>query len=237
MGGSDQWGNITTGTELIRRKAAGEAFALTCPLITKGDGTKFGKTEKGNIWLDKRYTSAYHFYQFWLNCTDQDSERYIKIFTLFSQQQIQDIIEQHNQAPNLRLLQKELARDITIRVHSQEDYDIAVEATGILFGKGTTDTLKKLPEDVFLSVFDGVPMHDIALNEVQEGMDIVELLSDKTGITKSRGEARRMLKEGSISINKTRVDETFSIDTTQLINNRYILVQRGKKNYFLINAS
>lgn len=237
MGGSDQWGNITTGTELIRRMAGGEAFALTCPLITRSDGTKFGKTEQGNVWLDKRYTSPYRFYQFWLNCTDQDTERYIRIFTLFSQQEVENLIQEHRQAPHLRLLQKTLAKDITIRVHSQEDYQMAVEASDILFGSGTTQTLRKLPEDVFLSVFEGVPMHQVARSEVQEGLDIVEFLSDKTGITKSRGEARRMLKEGSISINKSRVDESFRVDDSHLISNRYILVQRGKKNYYLVTSA
>ncbi len=237
MGGSDQWGNITTGTELIRRKTSGEAFALTCPLITKSDGSKFGKTEQGNIWLDKRYTSPYRFYQFWLNCTDQDAERYIRIFTLFSRQKIQELTEEHQKAPHLRVLQKTLAQDITVRVHSQEEYDVAVEASEILFGKGTTDTLRKLPEDVFLSVFEGVPMHEVPLQTIREGINIVEFLSDKTGITKSRGEARRMLKEGSISINKARVDDTFQVDALHLINNRYILVQRGKKNYYLITTA
>ncbi|MFO7977620.1 MAG: tyrosine--tRNA ligase [Bacteroidales bacterium] len=237
MGGSDQWGNITTGTELIRRKTSGEAFALTCPLITKSDGSKFGKTEQGNIWLDKRYTSPYRFYQFWLNCTDQDAERYIRIFTLFSRQKIQELTEEHQKAPHLRVLQKTLAQDITVRVHSQEEYDVAVEASEILFGKGTTDTLRKLPEDVFLSVFEGVPMHEVPLETIREGINIVEFLSDKTGITKSRGEARRMLKEGSISINKARVDDTFQVDALHLINNRYILVQRGKKNYYLITTA
>jgi tyrosyl-tRNA synthetase len=236
MGGSDQWGNITTGTELIRRKTGGEAFALTCPLITKADGTKFGKTEQGNVWLDRRYTSPYHFYQFWLNCTDEDTERYIKIFSLFSREEIETLLEEHRQAPHLRLLQKSLAKDITIRVHSQQDYDTAVEASEILFGKGTTETLKNLPEDVFLSVFDGVPMHEVAHTEVEAGIDIVTFLSEKTGITKSKSEARRMLKEGSISINKERVDDSAMVDASHLMNKRYILVQRGKKNYYLVSC-
>lgn len=236
MGGSDQWGNITTGTELIRRKAGGEAYALTCPLITKADGSKFGKTESGNVWLDARYTSPYQFYQFWLNCSDIDTERYIKIFSLFTQNEIDVLIEEHRQAPHLRLLQKALAKDITIRVHGVQEYETAVEASEILFGKGTTETLKKLPEQVLLSVFDGVPMLDIAKNEVETGVSIIDFLSEKTGILKSKGEARRALKEGSISINKNRVDESFVIEASQLINNKHILVQRGKKNYYLVQV-
>jgi tyrosyl-tRNA synthetase len=237
MGGSDQWGNITTGTELIRRQTGGEAFALTCPLITKADGTKFGKTEQGNVWLDKRYTSAYKFYQFWLNCSDQDTEQYIRIFTLFPREQISELIEKHRQEPHMRLLQKTLAQDITTRVHSWDDYQMALEASEILFGKGTTETLKKLPEDVFLSVFEGVPMHNIHRDVISGGVDVVEFLSDRTSITKSRGEARRMLKEASISINKNKVDDNFMIDSSQLINDRYILVQRGKKNYYLVKIT
>jgi tyrosyl-tRNA synthetase len=237
MGGSDQWGNITTGTELIRRKTGGEAFALTCPLITKADGTKFGKTEAGNVWLDARYTSPYHFYQFWLNCSDEDTERYIKIFSLFSKNEIDTLIAEHRQAPHLRSLQKALAKDITIRVHGSQEYETAVEASDILFGKGTTDTLRKLPEQVFLSVFDGVPMMDIAKAEIEAGVGIIDFLSDKTGILKSKGEARRALKEGSISINKHRVDDTLLVDASHLINNRYILVQRGKKNYYLVQLT
>jgi tyrosyl-tRNA synthetase len=234
MGGSDQWGNITTGTELIRRKTGGEAFALTCPLITKADGTKFGKTEAGNVWLDARYTSPYHFYQFWLNCSDEDTERYIKIFSLFSKNEIDALIAEHRQTPHLRSLQKALAKDITIRVHGSQEYETAVEASDILFGKGTTDTLRKLPEQVLLSVFDGVPMMDIAKTDIEAGVGIIDFLSEKTGILKSKGEARRALKEGSISINKHRVDDTLVIDSSHLINNKYILVQRGKKNYYLV---
>lgn len=236
MGGSDQWGNITTGTELIRRKTGGEAFALVCPLITKADGGKFGKTEQGNVWLDARYTSPYHFYQFWLNCSDEDTERYIKIFSLFSRQEIEALIEEHRQAPHLRLLQKALAKDITLRVHGEEEYHMAVEASDILFGKGTTETLKKLPEQVLLAVFDGVPMFEVAKTEIEAGIPIVDFLGEKTGITQSKGEARRMLKEGSISINKERVNDAFMVSSSQLINDRHILVQRGKKNYFLVQA-
>ncbi len=236
MGGSDQWGNITTGTELIRRKTGGEAFALTCPLITKADGGKFGKTEKGNVWLDPRYTSPYHFYQFWLNCSDDDIARYIKIFSLFSKEEIEALTQEHQQAPHQRLLQKTLAKDITIRVHGQNEYETALEASGILFGKGTTETLKKLPEEVFLSVFEGVPMHQVAANEVEGGIGIVDLLSEKTGIASSKGEARRMLKEGSVSINKEKVNGDFVAQSGHLINGKYILVQRGKKNFFLVKA-
>jgi len=236
MGGSDQWGNITTGTELIRRKTGGEAFALVCPLITKADGTKFGKTEKGNVWLDARYTSPYHFYQFWLNCSDEDTERYIKIFSLFSRQEIEAMTEEHRKVPHLRLLQKALAKDITIRVHGQEEYETALEASEILFGKGTTETLKKLPEQVLLSVFDGVPMFDVEKTELEYGIGVVDFLAEKTGITQSKGEARRMLKEGSISINKEKVNDEFVVSAAQLINNRHILVQRGKKNYYLVQA-
>lgn len=237
MGGSDQWGNITTGTELIRRKTGGEAYALTCPLITKGDGTKFGKTETGNVWLDPRYTSPYHFYQFWLNCSDADSERYIKIFSLFTKDEIARLTEEHRQAPHLRLLQKALAKDITIRVHGFQELETAIEASEILFGKGTTETLKKLPEQVLLSVFDGVPMMDVNRNEMAAGVNIIDFLSEYTGILSSKGEARRALKEGSISINKNRVEESLTVDSSHFINNKYILVQRGKKNYYLVRIS
>ncbi len=236
MGGSDQWGNITTGTELIRRKVGGEAFALTCPLITKSDGGKFGKTETGNVWLDARYTSPYQFYQFWLNCSDADTERYIKIFSLFSRKEIESLTSEHYQAPNLRLLQKALAKDITIRVHGEQEYTMAVEASEILFGKGTTDTLKSLPENLLLDVFEGVPLMEVSKTDLEAGIPIIEFLSEKTGILKSKGEARRALKENSIGINKTKAGEDQVIDREQLINGTYILVQRGKKNYFLVKA-
>ncbi len=236
MGGSDQWGNITTGAELIRRKTGGEVYALTCPLITKADGNKFGKTEQGNVWLDPRYTSPYHFYQFWLNCSDVDTERYIKIFTLLSKEEIESLIKQHHEAPHQRLLQKTLAEDITVRVHGREAYDTAVEASGILFGKGTTEALHKIPEDVFLAVFDGVPLFDVSRDEVLQGMDLTSFLAEKTGIAKSKGEARRMLKEGSVSINKQKVTEETKVDASHLINDKYVVVQRGKKNYFLVKA-
>ncbi len=236
MGGSDQWGNITTGTELIRRKTGGEAFALTCPLITKADGGKFGKTETGNVWLDPRYTSPYQFYQIWLNCSDVDSERYIRIFTLFGREEIEAMTREHHQAPHLRILQKSLAKDITVRVHGEQEYEAAVEASEILFGKGTTETLKKLPGQMLLDVFEGVPMTEVSRAELETGIQVIDFLSEKSGILKSKGEARRALKENSISINKNRAQEDLTIDNSHLLNNTYILVQRGKKNYFLVKA-
>jgi tyrosyl-tRNA synthetase len=236
MGGSDQWGNITTGTELIRRKTGGDAFALTCPLITKADGNKFGKTEKGNVWLDANYTSPYHFYQFWLNCSDEDTQRYIKIFSLFSRDEIDTMINEHMQQPHLRILQKALAKDITIRVHGEQEYLTAVEASEILFGKGTTETLKNLSEEVFLSVFDGVPMYEMPRQLMETGISIVDLLAEATPVLKSKGEVRRALKEGSISINKVKVDEDFRPQTSDLIQKKYLLAQRGKKNYYLIKV-
>ena len=236
MGGSDQWGNITTGTELIRRKTGGEAFALTCPLITKADGGKFGKTETGNIWLDPKLTSPYKFYQFWLNCSDEDAAKYIKIFTLYSKEEIDAIIKQHQEAPHLRVLQKSLSMEVTIRVHSLEDYKAAVEASEILFGKGTTETLKNLSEEMLLTVFEGVPQVEVDLNLIKTTQNCIDFLSETTQIMASKGEARRMLKEGSIQVNKSKIDESFVFSNTDLINNRYILIQKGKKNYYLIKA-
>jgi tyrosyl-tRNA synthetase len=236
MGGSDQWGNITTGTELIRRKTGGEAFALTCPLITKSDGTKFGKTETGNVWLDPAKTSPYKFYQFWLNCSDEDSKKYIKIFTLLSFGEIEELIRQHEQEPHLRILQKALAKDITIRVHSLSDYEAAVEASEILFGKGTTENLKNLDEKMFLSVFEGVPQSEISLVDINNGVNIVDFLTDKTGIFPSKSEARRSLKENAVSMNKEKVVEDFIVTDDCLLNNKYVLVQKGKKNYFIVKA-
>lgn len=236
MGGSDQWGNITTGTELIRRMSKGEAFALTCPLITKADGGKFGKTEKGNIWLDAKKTTPYTFYQFWLNCSDEDAKRFIKIFTLFSKEEIEEMIENHDKEPHLRVLQKALAKDMTIRVHSEGDYNSALEASEILFGKGTTETLKNLDEETLLSVFDGVPMFEIDKELLQEGINIVDLTSEKAAIFASKAEARRTLKENALSINKTKVKEDFVATKQDLLNEKYILVQKGKKNYYLIIA-
>ncbi|MCX6269375.1 MAG: tyrosine--tRNA ligase [Bacteroidetes bacterium] len=236
MGGSDQWGNIMTGTELIRRKLGGDAFALTCPLITKADGGKFGKTESGNVWLDPQKTSPYKFYQFWLNSSDSDASEYIKKFTLFSKSEIETLQKQHDEAPHLRVLQKTLAEEITIRVHSREDLQSAIEASEILFGKGTTNTLMKLSEETLLSVFEGVPQSEIAVDELAKTIGIVDFLADMTQIFSSKGEARRMLKEGGVQINKAKVDEMFSIDLNSLLNGKYILVQKGKKNYYLVKA-
>lgn len=236
MGGSDQWGNITTGTELIRRKASGTAYALTCPLITKADGGKFGKTEKGNIWLDPEKTSPYAFYQFWLNTSDADAEKYIKIFTLIGREEIESLIAQHAQEPHLRLLQKRLAQEMTIFVHSEDDYNTAVEASEILFGKGTTETLAKLPESVFLSVFDGVPMTEVSFERLKEGIPVLEFLADVAGAFPSRGEARRMLKDNGVSLNKEKIAEEIMVDSALLLNNKYILVQKGKKNFYLVKA-
>ena len=234
MGGSDQWGNITTGTELIRRKTGGEAFALTCPLITKADGGKFGKTESGNVWLDPAKTSPYHFYQFWLNCSDDDAEKYIKIFTLFSRDEIEAMIAEHRNEPHLRLLQKAIAKDVTIRVHSEKEYQSAVEASEILFGKGTYETLNKLDEDTLLSVFDGVPRFSIAKNILVEGIDLVDLLCEHTQIFPSKSDARRMLKDNGVQLNKTSISESHKVTTADLLNQKYILIQKGKKNYYLI---
>ena len=236
MGGSDQWGNIVTGTELIRRKTGGEAFALTTPLIAKADGTKFGKTESGNVWLDPKKTSPYKFYQFWLNASDADVSRYIRIFTLFKKEEIEAMEIEHSKAPHLRLLQKALAKDITIRVHSEADYQSAVDASEILFGKSTNDMLKKLDEETLLAVFEGVPMTDISKDDLRQGIPAVDFLSDKTNITLSKGEARRMLKEGSISINKSKINEEYTTSENDLLNERYILVQKGKKNYYLVKV-
>jgi len=234
MGGSDQWGNIVTGTELIRRKLGGEAYALTCPLITKTDGGKFGKTEAGNIWLDPKKTSPYKFYQFWLNTSDEDAAEYIRKFTLLSKEEIGEVIRQHAKAPHVRTLQKLLARDITIRVHSEEEYLSVVEVSEILFGKGTTETLKKLSEDTLLSVFEGVPQSEVAKGEVAKSMNIVDFLAGATQIFPSKGEARRMLKEGGVAVNKEKVTEDFEINESCLLNGKYMLVQKGKKNYYLV---
>jgi tyrosyl-tRNA synthetase len=236
MGGSDQWGNILTGTELIRRKAGGEAFALTCPLITKSDGGKFGKTEKGNIWLDPEKTSPYAFYQFWLNCSDEDSKKYIRIFTLFNKEEISTLELEHEQAPHLRALQKALARDLTLRVHGEAEYNQAVQASEILFGKGTTETLRLLDEKTLLGVFEGVPQSEISRTELEAGIGMVDFLSEKTGIFPSKGEARRMLKDGGVQVNKEKALEDMTVTSAYLLNNSYILVQKGKKNYFLVKV-
>jgi len=237
MGGSDQWGNITTGTELIRRKAGGEAFALTCPLIKKADGTKFGKTESGNVWLDPVRTSPYKFYQFWLNTSDADAEKYIKIFTVLPKETIDQLTEEHKLAPHLRQLQKVLAKEVTCMVHSEADYNLAVEASEILFGKGTEETLRKLDEETFLSVFEGVPQFEISKSELEAGINVIDLLAEKTAVFPSKGEARRTIAGGGVAVNKVKVegpDEIVSL--SKLIGSKYLLVQKGKKNYFLLIA-
>ena len=234
MGGSDQWGNITTGTELIRRKAGGEAFALTCPLITKADGGKFGKTEAGNVWLDPKKTSPYKFYQFWLNASDADAEKYIRIFTVLSKEEVDDLINRHREAPHNRELQKTLAREITIMAHSKEDYETAVEASQILFGKSTADKLKQLPERMLLDLFEGVPQYEIPSGKVQEGIPLIEFLAEETSIFPSKGEARRMAKDNGISINKEKVKPDYVVDEKNIIGGKYIIAQKGKKNYFLV---
>ncbi len=234
MGGSDQWGNITTGTELIRRIGGGKGFALTCPLITKADGTKFGKTESGNVWLDANRTSPYRFYQYWLNTSDTDAEKYIKIFTFINKTEIEELIVEHSKAPHLRLLQKRLAEEITVMVHSQEDLDNAVKASTILFGKSTGTDLKGLDEKTFLDVFDGVPQAEIAKGELEGGLDMIAALSAQTGFLGSNGEARRELKQNSISVNKEKVTEDYKITKQDLINEKFVLLQRGKKNYYVL---
>lgn len=237
MGGSDQWGNITTGTELIRRKAGGKAFALTTNLIKKADGTKFGKTESGNIWLDPEKTSPYQFYQFWLNTSDEDAKSYIRIFTLLEKEEIEKLEEEHNKAPHLRILQKALAKDVTIRVHSIEAYQKAVEASEILFGKGTEESLRKLSEKDFLTVFSGVPQFQISKIVLEQGINIIDLLAINCNIFPSKNEARKMLQGGGVFLNKTKIEDiNFVVTTSNLINNKYLLAQKGKKNYFLIIA-
>ncbi len=235
MGGSDQWGNITTGTELIRRKLAGKAYALTCPLITKADGTKFGKTESGNVWLDREKTSPYKFYQYWLNASDEDAEKYIKIFTFLTKEEIQNLIETHREVPHQRQLQRKLAQEVTTMVHSEADVTRAEQAAQILFGKATAKTLKALDVQTLLDVFDGVPQAQVSADLLAgEGLSIVEALSETTGFLKSNGEARRALKENSISVNKEKVTEAKKITPTDMICDGYVLLQRGKKNYFLL---
>jgi len=235
MGGSDQWGNITTGTELIRRKESGEAFALTCPLITKADGGKFGKTEQGNIWLDAKYTTPYKFYQFWLNVSDEDASRYIKIFTMLSKETIDAAIEGHNAEPHKRELQKLLAKEVTTMVHGEEEYLKAVDASGILFGQSTSEALKSIDEDTFLSVFEGVPQFSVSKEDL--GQNIVEMLAAKTAVFPSKGECRKMVQGGGVAINKEKVDSPDALITEgDLLNGKYILVQRGKKNYYILKV-
>ena len=236
LGGSDQWGNIVTGTELIRRKVRGEAFAMTTPLIKKADGTKFGKSEGGNVWLDAERTSPYKFYQYWLNSSDEDAKSYIKIFTLFSQEEVNQMISEHNQAPHLRLLQKALGKDVTVRVHSQSAYERAISASEILFGKDTADQLKTLKEQDLLDVFQGVPQFDISKSDLQKGSHIIELLVQKTQVFLSKSEARRMIKSNAVSVNKIKVTEDKVVNLEDLLNDSYLLIQKGKKNYVLIKA-
>ena len=237
LGGSDQWGNITTGAELIRRTNGGEVFALTCPLVTKADGTKFGKTESGNVWLDARYTSPYKFYQFWLNVSDEDAKRYIKIFTSISREEIEALIAEHDQAPHLRALQKRLAREVTVMVHSQADYDAAVEASNILFGNSTSEQLHKLDEDTLLAVFEGVPQFEISRDALLAGVPAIELTTEMAGVFPSKGEMRKLTQGGGVSINKEKLTAPDTkIDGSYLLNNKYIIVQRGKKNYYLLIA-
>ena len=236
MGGSDQWGNITTGTELIRRIGNGKAFAITTPLITKADGSKFGKSEGGNVWLDSKYTSTYKFYQYWLNSSDEDSERYIRIFTFLNEAEINALVAEHQQAPHLRVLQKRLSDEITELVHSKEALEKAKKASGILFGNATSADLQSLDEQTFLDVFSGVPMAEVPLASVKSGLDIIEALATSTGFLKSNSEARRALKENSIAVNKEKVQEEHSLTEADLINGKFILLQRGKKNYFVLNV-
>lgn len=236
MGGSDQWGNITTGTELIRRKEGGKAYALTCPLIKKADGSKFGKTEEGNVWLDKSRTSPYKFYQFWLNTSDEDALSYIKIFTFLSREVIEEKIQEHQTAPHLRLLQKTIAEEVTTLVHGKEAYLNAVEASQILFGKTTGDSLQKLDSQTFLELFEGVPQANVNRSVINEGLEIIGALSSLSGFLSSNSEARRALKENAISVNKTKVGQDFSIQNEHLIGGQYVLLQKGKKNYFVLKV-
>ncbi len=237
MGGSDQWGNIVTGTELIRRKIGGEAYALTCPLITKSDGLKFGKTEAGNVWLDPDKTSPYHFYQFWLNVSDEDAAKYIKIFTLLGREEIENLISEHSLSPHDRMLQKRLAEEVTIMVHSPDEYNAAIEASQILFGKGTTEFLKRMSENTFLSVFEGVPVFNIKVELLKAGISVTELCAEHSSVCASKGELRRLVQGGGLSINKVKIDNPERIIRSDyLLNNKYLLVQKGKKNYYLLKV-
>jgi tyrosyl-tRNA synthetase len=237
MGGSDQWGNITTGTELIRRKAQGKAYAITVPLVTKADGTKFGKTEGGNVWLDANRTSPYKFYQYWLNASDEDAEKYIKIFTFLDKKAIEALVAEHRETPHLRLLQKKIGEEVTIMTHGQEAFDNAIKASQILFGKSTSEDLKSLDEQTFLDIFEGVPQASVSKEDIDSGLDMIGALAAKTGFLNSNGEARRALKENAISVNKEKVKEDFVISTSDIIANAYVLLQRGKKNYFLLKIA
>lgn len=234
MGGSDQWGNITTGTELIRRIAGGKAYALTCPLITKADGTKFGKSEGGNVWLDAEKTSPYKFYQYWINVSDEDAQRYIKIFTMLSREEIEQLISEHQAAPHLRVLQNKLAEELTVLVHGREELQKAQKASQILFGNSTSDDLRQLDAKTFLEVFDGVPQAEVTRTDIAAGLDMIAALSAKTGFIASNSEARRALKEKSIAVNKEKVEESYIIGEKDIIDDKFVLLQRGKKNYFVI---
>jgi len=236
MGGSDQWGNITTGTELIRRKESGEAFALTCPLITKADGGKFGKTEEGNIWLSAEYTSPYSFYQFWLNTSDVDAEKYIKIFTMLGQEEIAKLVNEHSEAPHLRALQRKLAEEVTTMVHGAKELDLAIKASNILFGKSTEEDLKNLGVRTLLEIFSGVPQFEIKKELLQEGVEIINLLAQETEVFSSKGEARKMLHANGVSLNKVKVGTDKTVGLSDAISEQYLLAQKGKKNYFLIKV-
>ena len=236
MGGSDQWGNITTGTELIRRIDKGKGYALTCPLITKSDGSKFGKSEEGNIWLNKEKTSVYKFYQYWLNTSDEDAKNYIKIFTFLNKEIIKELILEHESNPHLRILQKRLASEITQTVHTSKELNNAIKASGILFSKEFRKEIEEINENLFLDIFEGVPIHEISFNQIKDGINIIKLLSEITGFLPSNSEARRALKENSISVNKNKVNETFIIGNSDLINNKYIVLNRGKKKTFIIKV-
>lgn len=238
LGGSDQWGNITTGTELIRRTTGGEAYALTCPLITKADGGKFGKTESGNVWLDPQYTSPYKFYQFWLNVTDADAEKYIKIFTELSREEIESLIEEQHKDPGLRPLQRRLAKEITTMVHSAQDYEMAVEASQILFSNKAGDALRHIDENTLLQVMEGVPQHEISRADIEAGIKLADLLTDKAPVFPSKGEMRKMTQQGGVSVNKEKVTDPYApICADMLLNNKYILIQKGKKNYYLLRVA
>ena len=237
MGGSDQWGNITTGAELIRRIGGGKGYAITCPLITKSDGSKFGKSEGGNVWLDANRTSPYKFYQYWLNTSDEDAERYIKVFTFLNKTAIETLTEEHKEAPHVRVLQKRLAEEVTVIVHGKENLDKAIKASNILFGKSTAEDIKSLDESTFLDIFEGVPQAEIERHEIENGFDMIEALAARTNFLKSNGEARRALKENSISVNKEKVKEDYTINSEDLISNTFVLLQRGKKNYFIIRTT
>ncbi|MDC7997213.1 tyrosine--tRNA ligase [Gilvibacter sediminis] len=237
MGGSDQWGNITTGTELIRRIGGGKGFALTCPLITKSDGSKFGKSEGGNVWLDPKRTSPYKFYQYWINSADEDAEKYIKIFTFLDQQTVESLIAEHKEQPHMRLLQKRLAEEVTTTVHGKEALEQAVAASNILFGKSTADSLRALDEQTFLDVFSGVPQAELSRASLESGVDMIAALVVHSGFLKSNGEARRALKENSISVNKEKVNESKTLNASDLINNKFILLQRGRRNYFVLHVN